>query len=138
MNWKKRDHNQIGLRQRMLLRAAGSGKLHIEDSIFRQATIRFGKHPSDVGKPETGSLPEKPAQRSVGEIAQANVGFAGRFSDSPLPTGNGHGRHTHAVAKAFLAEFASLTHILNLVRPLGNGDFGSSTHGLALQKNFRA
>jgi hypothetical protein len=24
------------------------------------------------------------------------------------------------------------------VRPLGNGDFGSSTHGLALQKNFRA
>ena len=131
MNREKRDRNQVDLRQRMPFLAAGFHYFHVEDPAFSEAAIRFWKHPRDVRKAQPSPLPEEPAQWSIGEVAQANVSFSGGFSNAALPARNRHGRHTYPAAESFLAKLASLAHVLNLVRPLGNDGIGFLTHSLS-------
>jgi hypothetical protein len=133
---KKRDGNQVDLAERLFLIAASLYQFHVEGSIFSETPIGLGQHTRDVGEAQTGSLPEKPAQRSFSEIAQLDVSFAGGFRNSAFPTGDRHGRHTESVAETLLAQLAFMTHVLDLAGPLWNNGFGISTHGLSPQKKL--
>src|ERR1022692_4642394 len=118
------------------LLAASLYQFHVEGSIFSETPIGLGQHTRDVGEAQTGSLLEKPAQRSFSEIAQLDVSFAGGFRNSAFPTGDRHGRHTESVAETLLAQLAFMTHVLDLAGPLWNNGFGISTHGLSPQKKL--